>query len=325
MNSIKSGRGRLRALALLGQLCSVGAVGCGSEEELAAAEQDEAGEEEAGPLEQFQQASTQSNAQIFSWSKGQNEQPMVPVSSHLCFLTRLSGEMASARSIVVVHHSNTNISDHSGPEHLPNDSNGNIVEDGDTWKIGGSTDGNNSLRGDATCVPKSDFLLGPSNVFWESGNVVNQKFQGGSGAKDLWLGNAISYIDGVHGWFEGGGEFAQIEPGWPNTPSQLNVRTQNSSAVSGVARSLFLGIPGVTDTRRTGMVSSSGNKKQLLLPTRDGVCYLTRISGDFNGSEERIRISPVVDAQGTEWWQFETHAGRGKAYATAECVLYNQS
>jgi hypothetical protein len=322
MSMIERGRSGLCIVVLASSVCSVGVVGCGNEEDLSREAQEQ---DEPEPQALFQQASQQSNAQVFSWSKGKPDQEMVPVASHLCFLTRVSGQLGGPSTSVAMHHSQTNLSDFRGPSLLPLDANGNVLEDGPVWKIAGSSGDKNSLQAEATCVPRADFRLGAGMVMWDSGNVVGTAFPTNTVSKDLWLGDAIAHVDLVQGWFEGGGEFAQIEPGAPNTTTHLSVRTQNSSQTSGMARSLFLGIPGATATRRTPQVQSSGNKKQLILPTRDGVCYLTRISGDFNGSEERIRIAPIVDGQGTEWWQLETHNGGDNVYATAECVLYDQT
>lgn len=61
-----------------------------------------------------------------------------------------------------------------------------------------------------------------------------------------------------------------------------------------------------------------------MIKTREGVCYLTSVSGNFDGAPERVRIYPQVDASGTEYWWAEATKGDGSAYASIGCVYYDQ-
>jgi hypothetical protein len=114
-----------------------------------------------------------------------------------------------------------------------------------------------------------------------------------------------------------------------NTPSMLTLAARTGDAHQALAYSFFVGYappdPRNWVTKRYAVRTSSGNKKTQLMHTRTGFCYFHKLSGEFNGSEERARIYPTVDSRGDEWWTFETHEGGGRVYASVQCVPYWQS
>ena len=281
------------------------------------------------------QKTKQSNAEIFGWATNEWDISMKPVSSHVCFLTRVSGNLGGP-SAVVVHHSSVDVAQMvisygtqgSGPT---------VVNDnGTTWKIGGFQSAANSLSGEATCVPLSDFKVEPGMVKWVSGfayagaQTSLVSCSKGATAK-MWGYDSVSFLTGVEGQFEGGGEVVKVTSGdWTDPWWYLHFHTvQCEDSVEGSARSLFVGFPASSATpssvlRTNFSVSTSGTRSQKMIKTREGVCYLTSVSGNFDGAPERVRIYPQVDASGTEYWWAEATKGDGSAYASIGCVYYDQ-
>jgi hypothetical protein len=312
-------RARRTASALL---LVVGVTGCAAEQ--AAGEEDlvDSEEDAAEVLAYSTSASAQSNAEIFGVSKGERDMRLKPVSTHECFLTRISGELDDEYSMVALHHSTNDAADDLEKLygfHVLNDN-------GDTWKLWTANGGSNSLSAQATCVPHSDFILDPEMVIWSAPKVWTQTHGYMTQSRlQLWNADAVASLTGLQGDFNGGGESVEvITAPQPNLPSVYLMKNERGVFMQGAARSFYVGHPGRTSMWRTANFSSSGNKKTKLIPTNEGVCYLTRFSGDFNGSEERVRIMPQMDEQGREWWVFETHEGRGKAYGSAQCIYYDQ-
>lgn len=280
----------------------------------------------------FLKRTEQSNAEIFTWSKGQRDQYMKPTATHTCFLTRISGAMDAITGTlpaVSVHRSSVDgaavlfdgFPSGSGDQFFDHW----ILDDvGDTWKLMGFSEARNSLTAEATCVPNADFVLAPGAVLWNSPRFSSVVRAPGTAVSPMWWGNAVSYLAEVAGDFNGGGEVAEIlYNGW-DRPTSLGIMTQSVLFGDAAGYSLFIGVPDRPGTVRTTAVKQSGNKKKNLIRTAEGVCFLTRISGDFRGSEERVRLMPTKDSSGVEWWTFETHAGSGSASATAQCVPYFQ-
>lgn len=62
------------------------------------------------------------------------------------------------------------------------------------------------------------------------------------------------------------------------------------------------------------------NRQRRLIPVRDGVCFLTRVGGLFDGRGERIRI----EAEDNYWYIRGAAAADKDLNAWATCVLYDQ-
>lgn len=279
------------------------------------------GEDEFEVLPYSSSGTAQSNAEIFGVSKGEYDMQLKPVATHECFLTRVSGELDDEWSSAGLHQSTNDyeddLDDLYGREILN--------DEGPVWKLHSANGGGNSLSAQAVCVPHSDFVLDEGMVIQSSGLVTALSLGLSGDRQSLATPAAVSSLQYIKGAFNGGGESLEVvKAPQPDLPSLLVLKTERGGITEGAARSFFVGHPGITSVNRSNPVSSSGNDKTRLIPTRDGVCYLTRFSGDFNGSEERVRIMPQMDDGGLEWWVLETHKGRGKAYATAECIYYDQ-
>lgn len=277
------------------------------------------------------ETTAQSNAEIFKLRSGNRDIALRPVQTHACFLTTVSGNLAGGADGVAVHRNLLPLSDGDrGYRRVTDDLSA-------YWNLASYLiDAKNSLYGEATCVPLANFYGEPGMVTMQSGHgwgLAESRWPGCSETAhaDMWYGDAVSYVSGLAGNFEGGGELAEIITGEPDTPSVLRVRTENCGevdTVEAIAYSLFVGKPGESVTWRTQQVKldagKNSRKEQRLMRTTDGVCYFTRISGNFDGGGERARIYPQIDESGTEWWMLEAKAEGGSAYSTAECIFYNQ-
>jgi hypothetical protein len=67
------------------------------------------------------------------------------------------------------------------------------------------------------------------------------------------------------------------------------------------------------------------NQTAVMARTDRAMCYLTRFSGDFNGSGERVRIFPQL-VNGVERWHLQATAGSGSsAQGNARCLAFDQT
>lgn len=274
-----------------------------------------------------------SSCEIFRWESGQGDQVMKPTATHVCFLSRLQGNMTVV-STVLVHDSPTDL--------VPS---GRLSsERGTHWKLAGLGAG---LLAHAICVPQSRFFTNAGGVRWLSERFAAMAVTGANGctaqsSKDTWWGDATTFLSGVSGTFEGNGEIASISFGTGMTPSSVSARTNHcQSQIQATAYSYFVGIPGWNRTPRlvcngecTGQNGeyrvSAANGAIDSVPMAESthaVCYFTRISGEFNSSLDRVRIypSPPDQYNNPERWILEARATAGaSASARARCVAYNQ-
>lgn len=281
-------------------------------------------------------------ARVYRWhSNGggnfPNDITLMPVSTHFCALTAVRGDLGGNNSAVVVHRS-------SVPLSPPRNGRYNVDDDaGSAWKLAGYQFTNKSLTAEATCVPLSNFTVSP-------GGHVKPQLSGMFGAvaysgrpnclstsKSANLPNyAAPTLAGVRGLFNGGGEESHVivpsvsqNGGMYTTGMKVEAKAGTTcKKVEAVAVSLsfypanlkyppFMAVINQT-------ISANGNMRTVrLIPTNNGFCYLTRISGDFNGAGERVNILTEV-VNGVEYWALQARAEGGKAYGSVDCVWYNQ-
>lgn len=274
----------------------------------------------------------QSNAEIFGWGHTDWDVAMKPAATHICFLTMVRGDLGGG-SAVIVHRSTVDTKFAWNTGSAP----GGVVDDvGPTWKLSGFQAASNSLSGEATCVPAADFQADAGGVAFYSGIIsVTAKTSEFSCNRTrespLWNNFAVSYLTSVQGDFEGGGEQASIvsHASDPNVVSKIRIQTQNcdDAPFHAHGRSLYVGTASpLQRSMRTvrANASTSATRKVQLIPTRAGVCYLTSVSGNMDGSPESVRITTQMDAWGVENWWLEVTKGDGSAYGQAECIYYDQ-
>lgn len=274
------------------------------------------------------------HATMYRMSANGTDVDMRPVSTHICFLTRLSGAMRG-NSQVAVHRSSFRWWEHYAywaaglaiPIPAPNES-------GDTWRLFAFKDKNNSnsVIAEATCVDRRAFMTtwGQGAYFsTELGTHINVPWgiscSTRSSSIDLSRLSA-SYLTRVRGKMMGSTPRIRIE----ETPAPQSWRLHVSSSrcetiLSAGARSLYAR----NDEQRYAGVSvtlSAGSRQHrtsALMRTSQGVCFLTELGGSFDGGGERVRIFPEQRSDG-EWWVLEAKAEGGSARGTARCVSYFQ-
>ena len=274
----------------------------------------------------------QSNAEMFYWAANDWDVVMKPFATHVCFLTRVSGNLGG-NSIILLHRSTGDLQAEWRLNGLIPF--GPLPDDGPTWKLSGVQGTSNSLIAESACVPLENFVSEPGFVRWQTEGVwyagidpLSRPGCSDTKVAETWNGDAATFLSGIQGNFEGGGEVAEIIQGGPETPSQLRLHIEQCNYIfEARARSLYVGISGDTAMWIYPHTLSAGRgetKTETLMATRDGVCYLSRVSGDFDGDGERLRIYPEVDSDGIERWKFEAVADRGSAYGTASCIPFDQ-
>jgi hypothetical protein len=202
---------------------------------------------------------------------------------------------------------------------------------------------NGAGRGSVTCVRHSKFLADEGGVHWLS-------YQFGAGVdtdlwgletQNMWWGSAASFVSGIRGEFAGGGEHVKIFQSTSGTkPSVLEARTE-ASELWGHGSSYFVGVP---DTGKLvklygyrdgswvrGTVLSKGTFEYNVgtqagfssywLPPRDkAFCYITNVSGNFDGGGERLQIT----VNGDQWF-VKAQGAAGKFVAgSVRCMAYDQ-
>jgi hypothetical protein len=276
--------------------------------------------------------STQSHATVYQVTRNQTDVQMKPVSTHICFLSRLSGNLGGHDSSVVVHHSVYNWSAVADQGRFISDDAGSV------WKVASHQRNSNSLTAEATCVPLADFRVPAGSVRRVSFMFGAHYDTGlgdcsGSARSNMWK-YAGSAISGALGSFEGGGEEVTIQQ-TPGDFDKIYVKTGTcggrvDNRIEGVGYSFFFGDATFHDAPNPlafqQLRAHSGDTAyRQLIRTRDGVCFFTHLSGSFDGGGERVRIFPEVDGAGREWWSFEATAEGGSAYADVECISYDQT
>jgi hypothetical protein len=129
----------------------------------------------------------------------------------------------------------------------------------------------------------------------------------------------------MEGNMAGGGEYVQINglTNWTD-PGKLRVKSEIQPELEGSAYSFFAGVPDGYISRRSGLfeVSTAGTTFARMIPTRDGVCFLTKISGSFGSNRGAILDIHLGMVNGVEHWQII--ASGHQAYGRAQCITYNQ-
>jgi hypothetical protein len=157
----------------------------------------------------------------------------------------------------------------------------------------------------------------------------------------MWWGTAASFVNAILGEFAGGGEYVQVKQSTDGyQPSVLSIESQ-SSKIDGTGFSYFVGVPKSgklvklygykNGSWARGNALSSGTFEYSVntqagfnsywLPPRDkAFCYLTRVSGNFDGGGEQLRIT-VSGAQ----WFVKAQSGGGKHVSgKVRCMAYDQ-
>lgn len=259
--------------------------------------------------------------QTYTWWQGQARIRMAPVSTHVCVLTRVGGDLEGAGEYV------------------------NIGQDsGGYWTLGGASL-QSEVNGAARCFRRSQFTSPYGTANWLSNPVVNYTFGTdafcGAASSNAWWGDAATYLASVGGDMEGQGESATVRQstsGW--TSSQVAGHTCATGWLTDAAYSFFVGRPssGIPATflsrydthgtagtiAETTSAAADGSDTQLMARTDLAMCYLTEVKGKFRGGAERVEIIPLFT--GGLWrWALRTNSGQDDGVsAKARCYARHQ-
>jgi hypothetical protein len=263
--------------------------------------------------------------QTGTWGPTRLEQ----VATHVCVLARVSGNFRGGGEALQVYQSSDGY-----------------------WYLGGRSQ--TWVSGSAYCFRRNRFT-GPA----PSGSFFPERWLSGEGrvavqtgsawspftgwmvfpaysSVDMWQGDAATFITGISGELNGGGEWvsvAQANDGW--TPSRLYVRS-NATWAEGRAHSFFVGAPQTGRPARfwgpagVGAAGASGeysvtNGQVFMAPTDTAMCYLTEVRGALRGAGEVVELFTAFDVNGRERWVLRTQSGQDGMTAAARCFLFNQN
>jgi hypothetical protein len=198
-------------------------------------------------------------------------------------------------------------------------------------------------RGSVTCVRHSSFLADAGGVHWLSPwvSVGVDTDLWTLDDSNLWWGSAASFVSGISGEFAGGGEYVKVFQSTSATkPSILQGRTE-ASELDGGGHSYFVGVPQSGKLVKLfgyrngswvrGTVSSAGTFEYNVgttagfssywLPPRDkAFCYITNVSGNFDGGGERLQIT----VNGSQWFVKAQSVGGKFLAGSVRCMAYDQ-
>ena len=208
----------------------------------------------------------------------------------------------------------------------------------------------NDDRGDvaAACTNWNNFRVASGGFHMVSTGVQAKSATVGIGedTTNEWQGDAMLWLRGIAGVYESDDEFAKtVQSTSIAGVNKLYVHDSTTSAVStkGFSHAIFAGVPQVQLVKTInystsiqnwvrGNVSSGGDVREFpistvsgfsshwLSPVHDGFCGYTRLSGRFDGAEERARLY----INGNNWYmRVWGHAGK-PVIARARCMAYDQ-
>ena len=241
----------------------------------------------------------------YAWSQGKAFKQMESTQTHVCILTKVTGDFDGGGEEVKVFQA-------SG-----------------YWYLGGKSQ-QTGVGGQAYCFAKDKFLAnGPLRInsddgIWKMAKAGSNCF---SAQGDAWWGDATTMLSGISGELRKSGDKAVIKlSSGPFTPSILRVDTckeDNSSNgyLKAYAHSFFAGTGSsgklakywgseyVADSGKK-CVDGLGDYEVPMAPVNDAMCHFTWIGGgdNWSGGAEYVRIYPKYDGN-IERWFLRAHAG----------------
>lgn len=285
--------------ALLGMMC-LAAVGMGCNEP-----SNDAAQDPIGSVRSELSGCPPYNLETV-WAQNGGKVALRPYNTHFCWLTKVGGNFVGTKSdsgIVVEAHPN----------------------DGYWWL---ETHGA-SEYGEATCTPLSCFVGdGIDDVRWSSaGTNFGALATATSCCCDsqqmpTWWGDAATVLQShpaTGGWAgrtEGGGEYSLVSQSWnavaPSSVKASDCHFEGSccKGIHATATSLFVGTPSSGKTAHfAGAWWVNSNYTVAMANAAQTICYLTKISGQFRGGGESVRIWEGYDMQQGiyRWYMTASH------------------
>jgi hypothetical protein len=204
---------------------------------------------------------------------------------------------------------------------------------GDSWFLSGQNNFQPSVHGSASCVRYSAFQ-----------NIVNQwtftnpaisdaaNFYQGTGffpVAQLWENHSFCYLGRISGQFNGFREDARIffDNGWYNLTADTGA--PYGDGVAAEARCIYLGQRNNAFTNPANPTLDfewkQGDPLLQMLPADQGICYLTRVAGDFRGPEEEVDAQVLGRSftSAGDWYLYGTSVKHDVA-ASARCTYFLQ-
>jgi hypothetical protein len=213
-----------------------------------------------------------------------------------------------------------------------------------SWQLVNKTHDGSSSQGQLLCTKWSNFITPSSStrqVF--IGNQILAGYNEPPVSTSMPDGTFASAIRTVNGHFNGGGEYVQITQGsFPSRLSQLTVSGEADgmwgagvAIQNGKDDANVIAIGYINSVKSRGTVNTSGTFEFPVATdggysgywmantsgSVGGVCYLTRVTGNFDGTPESVAITD----QGGTWSIDVTRGGSGRyVRAKARCMAYDQ-
>ncbi len=256
----------------------------------------------------------------YNWTQGSSTIQMQPVSTHVCVLTRVSGDFDGGGESVMISQKNG-------------------------WWLMGGTSMQSGIGGQAYCFVRNAFLANGAARWssddasvWASSSSGCFNFQ----HNGMWWGDATTLLNGIGGKLRTSGDRAQIlQSNGAFTPSVMRIDTCQSGYLIAYGLSFFAGTPnsGVLAKywNNTTYIASSGNgcvnsygvHEVEMAPVNDAMCHFTSIGGggNWDGGGEAVAIYPKFSG-GIERWFLRAQSGycgeSRKTMAQAKCYRRDQ-
>jgi hypothetical protein len=234
----------------------------------------------------------------FSWHQGQGPKTIATESDSVCVLTEVQGKFRGGGEYVRVE----------------------VGSDG-YWRLEGHSM-QEGVAATAYCFAKSAFLANGSARWVSPEFVVNDKTSGCNGnSVQTWWGDAATMLSGVSGEFRGGGERAYINQSPTAFTGSAVFAEACQDYLQARAYSFFAGQPQSGQVAKfwEGEYNVHFNANEQvdnlarevkMAPFGDEMCYLTHVSGQFDGGAERVFIYHKPSG-GVEHWFLRVETGWG--------------
>jgi hypothetical protein len=251
-----------------------------------------------------------------SVSDGVRESRLLPTSTHVCALTRVSGKFMS------------------DAEHV------RLIRDNGDWVLQAFS-GGAGASAEAHCYRRDAFTSNDSTTSLSSQQFVKPWTRDISDhcnrdGVDAWSGSAFTFINGIGGELAGSGEWVRVNQSTVDTlPSILEAQIcARDEVVIGSSHSFRAG-PAYDRiatfytnddhwgdaTVPTTVFSASGNQTVVMAKSKFTMCALTQIQGGFFGGGESVQIrNEVID--GVERWVLRTKKGGASDHVSAKARCY---
>ena len=264
-----------------------------------------------GPSPDDKMLATPFAVSTYEWKVGKGPVAGPPASTHICLLTRVSGNLAGGGERISLW-----------------------VDKGATggarWMLNG-TSGQAELLAGMTCVPRNRMVpAGPINAASYGNHMTGSCAPHVVPMPDATIGRAF-FISGLSGRWRGAGEGVAVEAGLFNTKIRVTgcsgsvdgtlmsvgvrpgkmvlYRTPSDRSPKINASTFVLGKSG--DDRRPWWdasgdpfyYGSKNNQSVAMAPVDEAICGIVALSGKFQGYGENAEVGAFKNDDGRIWWR----------------------